>query len=600
MSDPYAEWLDIPAHLRPPTHYQLLGIPPSELDPKAIAAAAAGRLARLREHAAGPRGDEARRVAREVIEARDTLVDPVSRLTYDTLAPDAADPWWKEEAAPPPPPETAPVEGWWQGEAPDPDAAPPVPSPIPQPDLLPPASVPVPPPLPAKANDWWKAPGPAPPPVRTTEPPAPSPAPVRPEAPLIHEQALALTAPGTGGSPVKWILIGLFLLGMAGAGAIYALRPPSDDPPPDNKQVAENKPIPDPTPPVVDPPDREETPVRPKPPVKGVTTPTRPVPPVRKDDPDDPPPMPEPKPPPPEPEDVVRPATLRGHKGGSVYGVAVGRDGQTILSISDDRNVLSHSRHEPGKAPRSLHRLISPGLAVVFCNDDKYAAFCDGGEAIVYDLAGGGIRATFENPRGGIRSLAAVPDGSLVLSGTTDGAVRIWNTKTRALDNALDVDDKATVTAVAVAPDGRTVVLGLSDGRVALWDLKGRREVKRWKGHTGPVTAVSVAPDGKRLLSAGDDGIANVWQAGGTLVKKLAGHTGPLAGAAWTADGARVVTAGTDKSARLWVENAGWKADAFGKLADRAFSLALDPRDRFAAIGLADGTVQIVPLPPGK
>src|SRR5688572_15423295 len=92
VSDPYAEWLDIPAHLRPPTHYQLLGIPPSELDPRAIVAAADRRLARLREHATGPRGDDARRLAREVVEARDTLVDPVTRLTYDTLAPDAADP----------------------------------------------------------------------------------------------------------------------------------------------------------------------------------------------------------------------------------------------------------------------------------------------------------------------------------------------------------------------------------------------------------------------------------------------------------------------------------------------------------------------------
>ncbi|HET7468493.1 MAG TPA: hypothetical protein VFJ81_02420, partial [Gemmatimonadales bacterium] len=67
MSDPYAEWLDIPANLRPPTHYQLLGIPPSELDPRAIAAAADRRLARLREHAAGPRGEECRRIAREVV-----------------------------------------------------------------------------------------------------------------------------------------------------------------------------------------------------------------------------------------------------------------------------------------------------------------------------------------------------------------------------------------------------------------------------------------------------------------------------------------------------------------------------------------------------
>ena len=614
MSDPYADWLDIPANLRPPTHYQLLGIPSSELDPRAISAAANRRLARLREHSQGPRGEEVRRIAREVVEARDTLIDPVTRLTYDTLSPDAADPWWKEEAAPPAMAETAPVEGWWQGETPDADITPPPPAPpvsVAVPDLLPIVLEPVPPPLPARANDWWRAPDPGPvaspppparsepPPLRTPEPPPPLPAPIQPAVPVIREQALAYTTAEQGGSPIKWIFLGLFVVGLVGGGAIYFLRPPSVDPPPDDKHVAENNSKGELSPPVVDPPDKEDPRLRPKPPNdKGITTVPKPSPKTGNGDPEDPPQKKEPMPSP-APDDVVRPVTLRGHKGGSAYGVAVSSDGQTILSISDDRSVLTHSRVEPGKA-RSLHRLMSPGLAVVLCNDDKYAVFCDGGDAVVYDLAGGGIRVTFENPRGGIRSLAAVPDGSLILTGTTDGAVRIWNTKSKALDNMLDVDDKATVTAVAVAPDGRTVVLGLSDGRLAIWDLKSRRETKRWKGHTGAVTAVSVSPDGKRFVSAGDDGIANVWQPGGTLARKLQGHVGPLAAAVWCSDNKRVVTAGVDKTARMWVEDTGWKADWSGKLGDRAFSLAVDSRDRFAAVGLGDGAVQILPLPPGK
>ena len=116
MSDAYSEWLDIPANLRPPTYYQLLGIAPSELDPAVIAAATDRRLNLLRAHDGGPRSDEARRIAGEVAQARDTLLDPVRRLRYDTMSPDAADPWWKPESEQPSAVEPAPVAGGWQGE----------------------------------------------------------------------------------------------------------------------------------------------------------------------------------------------------------------------------------------------------------------------------------------------------------------------------------------------------------------------------------------------------------------------------------------------------------------------------------------------------
>jgi hypothetical protein len=601
VPDAYSDWLDIPANLRPPTYYQLLGIAPSELDPKVIAAASGERLERLRPHGNGPRADEARRLAREVVQARDTLLDPVARLRYDTLTPDAADPWWKPETDSPST-TSAPVQGWWQGEVPDEPspvpAAPPTPAVVVEPAPAPSAAAPT--------KDWWKAePGDLPPepaPVRQAPPPPPVPPPPPPPvttspatpatAPVIREQSLAYTAPEASGSPVLWVLAGLFIVGVAGGAVLYLTKPwATAGPAPETNPVVEPKENGGPAVAVVTSttvrPAVHTTPATtvPKPVATRATTPgkvTETAPPQKNTK-------------PPESDGPVPAMTFRGHNGG-VFGVAVSRSGKTILSISDDRAVLQYSPKERGKHG-VVHKLGSPGLAVVLCDDDRLAAFCDGGETVVYNLPGRKVMAKFENPRGGIRSLAAAPDGSFVLTGTTDGVVRWWGTKSKEIEHMLDLDAKATVTALAVAPDGRTLAAGLSDGRVATWDLKGRRETKRWPAHKGAVTAVAWSPDGRRIASTGEDGVANVWQPGGGLVKKLAGHDGPVTGVAWCPDGKRVLTAGIDQTVRLWAEGKGWKADGLAQTTDKAFCLALDGRGRFVVVGLADGAVQLVPVP---
>ena len=600
MTDAYWDWLDIPANLRPPTYYQLLGIAPSELDPKAIAAAADRRLERLRAHSAGPRAEEARRLARDVVEARDTLLDPVARVRYDTLTPDAADPWWKPETERPR--ETsAPVDGWWQGEVAD--ESPPAPATVPPPAVEP-GPPPAPPPAPqAQSNDWWKAergelpaePGPVrpkPSPTPVTQPPPPAaPATVPAPAPVIRDEALAYTAPVSKGSALPWVLAGLFGAGLAAGAVLYVTKPwAGAERPPDNKLVAEQKAKEEVVPAVVLPKTGD-------PPTHAATTATIPKPAVSepavsKTTPEGGPPPKNPKPP--ESDEPPAAMTFRGHNAG-VVGVAVSRSGKTILSVGEDQAVLHYSPQEPGKHGL-LHKLGSPGVAIALCDDDRTAVFCDGGETVVYDVPGRKVRATFENPRGGIRCLAAAPDASFVLTGTTDGVVRWWSPKTKELEHVLDLDAKAAVTAVAVAPDARTAVAGLSDGRVAVWDLKGRRETKRWPAHKGAVTALAYSPDGQRIASAGEDGGATVWQRGGGLVKKLAGHDGPITGVTWCSDGKRVITAGIDRTVRIWAEDKGWKADRLADLPDKAFCLAVDTRDRFVLVGLADGTVQLRPL----
>lgn len=84
MFDPYLQWFKIPADRRPPTHYELLGVSREEADdPVAVRDAAERRSDQLLRHTSGPYSAECVRLAAEVEEARDTLLDQTLRRRYD-------------------------------------------------------------------------------------------------------------------------------------------------------------------------------------------------------------------------------------------------------------------------------------------------------------------------------------------------------------------------------------------------------------------------------------------------------------------------------------------------------------------------------------
>jgi hypothetical protein len=102
--DPYHVWLGIAEGRRPCSHYELLGIPPGELNAGVIEAAAVARLSQVRCYQLAYE-EECTRLLTEIALALDTLVDPVKRREYDA----------KLERVPPAPAGEAP---FGRGEAP--------------------------------------------------------------------------------------------------------------------------------------------------------------------------------------------------------------------------------------------------------------------------------------------------------------------------------------------------------------------------------------------------------------------------------------------------------------------------------------------------
>jgi hypothetical protein len=81
--DPYESWLGIPLDRRPPTHYDLLGLAPSESDPAKIEQSALRRMGKIRQFQIGEHSEQSQEILNQLARARLVLLDPDRRAEYD-------------------------------------------------------------------------------------------------------------------------------------------------------------------------------------------------------------------------------------------------------------------------------------------------------------------------------------------------------------------------------------------------------------------------------------------------------------------------------------------------------------------------------------
>jgi WD40 repeat protein len=150
-----------------------------------------------------------------------------------------------------------------------------------------------------------------------------------------------------------------------------------------------------------------------------------------------------------------------------------------------------------------------------------------------------------------VNSVAFHPNGNLLVSGSADLSVRLWDVESGKLVHTF-AGNSAAINAVAFHPGGKLVAAGSDDFHVWIWDVEERKSIRRLLGHMQRVTSLAFNPDGSLLATGSADNTAKVWEtATGRELQVLRGHNGPVKAVAFGFAGQRLATASSDNTIRI-------------------------------------------------
>jgi WD40 repeat protein len=234
------------------------------------------------------------------------------------------------------------------------------------------------------------------------------------------------------------------------------------------------------------------------------------------------------------------------------------------------------------------------GQLLVSGGDDKIARLWN------YD---GILLKTLSGHQAEVRTVGFSPDGQTILSGSGDGIIKLWSRDGKLLktltshtanvaSTGINFDNQRISTAVFdFSPDSKLLVSGSSEGVIKLWNRDGKL-LKTLAEHTAKVSSVGFSPDGQMFATASDDKTVKLWSRDGILLTILKGHTGKITCATFSPDSQMIATGSADKTVKLWKSDGTLIAN-LSRHIDAVWTISFSSNGQILASGSADKTVRL-------
>jgi WD40 repeat protein len=218
----------------------------------------------------------------------------------------------------------------------------------------------------------------------------------------------------------------------------------------------------------------------------------------------------------------------------------------------------------------------------------------------VWDIATGRLLRTLTGHTSSINALVISPDGKTLVSAGADRTIKIWDLATGQELRTL-TGHTSYINALVISPDGQTLVSGSADQTIKVWSLTTGQELHTLTGHTSYVNALVISPDGQLLASGSADQTIKIWNlATGQELRTLRGHTSYVNALVISPDGQTLISASADQTIKVWNLATGEELRTLKGHTSFVEAIAISPDGQTLVSGSADQTVKIWNLATGE
>lgn len=191
--------------------------------------------------------------------------------------------------------------------------------------------------------------------------------------------------------------------------------------------------------------------------------------------------------------------------------VLLSPDGRLLVTRGMDQTLRLWDT-KTGKALGKPLDAAQPPDRLTITPDSSRLIAVVGDTIITVDLADPQLRPVELKHDAAITDFALSEDGKQILTGSVDGAVRLWNAAAATLAWPTIKRD-VRINAVRFDPNGQRILAACHDGAARLYDIATGQPIGQPLRHIGPVLTAAFSVDGRQIVTGGSDGAARLWDA---------------------------------------------------------------------------------------